>query len=137
MTFDVQLTMTLSEAIRLGAMLRPQAYRRTLDRYGSCALGAAAEAAGARVPMSHETCLSFLRKRFHDLETAVMPPCSCVFGQQTHFIARVVVHMNDKHQWNRELIAEWLATVEPASQTRRTARNSATLEPRQAEGVCQ
>ena len=38
--------MQLSEAIRLGAMLRPQAYGHYFIRGGSCAMGAAYEAYG-------------------------------------------------------------------------------------------
>jgi len=40
--------MRLSEAIRLGAMLRPQACRTLLTDDGACALGAALLAVGAR-----------------------------------------------------------------------------------------
>ena len=40
--------MRLSEAIRLGAMLRPQAFRPLFTDDGACALGAALLAVGAR-----------------------------------------------------------------------------------------
>jgi hypothetical protein len=38
--------MRLSEAIRLGSMLKPQQRGGYLDRHGTCALGAASEALG-------------------------------------------------------------------------------------------
>jgi hypothetical protein len=41
--------MTLSEAIRLGAMLKPQAFGDYTDGRGTCAWGAASEAAGRDV----------------------------------------------------------------------------------------
>ena len=38
--------MRLSEAIRLGAMLKPQAFARFFDGHGTCVFGAAADAVG-------------------------------------------------------------------------------------------
>lgn len=44
--------MRLSEAIRLGAMMRPQTFGALSDERGTCAMGAAYEAAGLK--LSHD-----------------------------------------------------------------------------------
>jgi len=96
--------MKLSEAIRLGAMLHKQGFYewRTRDTVtdeivATCALGAAG-AAGYfdvhQVPRWIADC----------------PACS-VRGAM---ICSILAHLNDHHQWTREAIADWVATVEPA-----------------------
>ncbi len=99
--------MRLSEAIRLGAMMKPQAFRALFTGDGACALGAALLAVGA----AHEQALRSVRNRWPWAFTvsANCPSCgrSCpVFG--------VITHLNDNHCWTREQIALWVAGVEPS-----------------------
>lgn len=98
--------MRLSEAIRLGAMMRPQAFRTLFTIDEACALGAALLAVGA----AQEQALRSVRKRWPWALTvsANCPSCgrSCpVFG--------VITHLNDDHRWTREKIGTWIAEIEP------------------------
>lgn len=117
--------MKLSEAIRLGAMLKPPsrggfmgvAYRAD----GSCALKAAGDALG----FSHSTDVAApypqLRDRFRWLDA----PRACHidgctddnFDGRFNDTLQIVYHLNDHHHWTREQIADWVATVEPADAT--------------------
>ena len=111
--------MKLSEAIRLGAMLRPQGFGRVLDRNGrTCALGAAYEAVGISLTQPGEIPKNWLPM----LDYAPWSiPCPACGGRQTKadnyrkftFGETVVTHLNDVHKWTREAIADWVATVEP------------------------
>lgn len=105
--------MKLSEAIRLGAMLHPQCFG-SMNRWrdggdlpsavgddeviATCALGAA-EAAGYPDTFSVSS------------SDMVCPECP----QWTNGLEQVVAHLNDRHRWTRERIADWVATVEPVS----------------------
>jgi hypothetical protein len=93
------MTLKLSEAIRLGAMLRPQDFGQYHSPLGTCALGAAEDAgfdfAVLRIPNMWRTC----------------PGC----GVQADTVRYLIVHMNDRHRWTREQIAAWVEqTVEQA-----------------------
>lgn len=95
--------MKLSEAIRLGSMLRPQAFGGLFVANGSCALGAAEEAAGGRW---------MLLWLDHPSMFAPCPDCQRQIkglGMDMPTIA----HLNDSHSWTRERIADWVATIEP------------------------
>ncbi len=111
--------MTLSEAIRLGSMLHPQAfgrlvtYRDAKGRYckestegavvaASCALGAAGMAGYADpngpIRLMTSQCLS--------------QPCP-VCAMELYFIHEGVIHLNDVHHWPRPQIADWVEAHEP------------------------
>jgi hypothetical protein len=32
-------------------------------------------------------------------------------------VAAVIAHLNDRHQWTRQTIAEWVSTIEPTEET--------------------
>ena len=102
--------MKLSEAIRLGAMLRPQAFKVYFWLDNSCALGAAAEAAGVSYG-----CTSTAHFRI----VLLWPWLRTMVGRQCPACAldacprKLIAHLNDDHKWTRERIADWVATVEP------------------------
>jgi len=119
--------MQLSEAMRLGAMLRPQARGGPFQSsihvskdgewsrvVASCALGAAHEALGGGTQSLSYTPL----KHFDALLTRrVLQPCTCYDApgsaiMPTGRIDATVMHLNDHHGWTREQIADWLATHE-------------------------
>lgn len=133
--------MTFSEAIRLGAMLGPQARgaiarkRRKYIFFGpviqeSCALGAAFHAQGCG---QHDEVVTEQRAGFRGAggaigdirtvievpdewsillwSTAACPVCPLPAGP----LFRVIPHLNDTHLWTREAIADWVATIELAS----------------------
>ncbi len=102
-------TMTLSEAMRLGASLHPQShgFLFLLDsegkRVASCALGAAYEAAGH--PEFSVGCFEVPEAWRHEMHTTrACPACAHIEGHVIYLIA----HLNDDHRWTREAIADWL-----------------------------
>jgi hypothetical protein len=110
--------MKLSEAIRLGAMLRAQGFGRlyTPDTGRTCALGAAADAIGALVVGVGEYGFDVVKTKvpiewFWATKTNVFCPVHrCSYACRADGI---VMHLNDSHEWTRERIADWVATIEP------------------------
>jgi hypothetical protein len=106
--------MKLSDAIRLGAMMKPQAYEESGEQ-GSCVLRAAADAVGIR-----DQCRDAVRyldyaalgHRFPELLLCSWrcPACKRVTPDN---LMHLLYHLNDDHQWTRERIADWVASVEP------------------------
>jgi hypothetical protein len=100
--------MRLSEAIRLGAMLHPQAFQslRVIDMdtgavVRTCALGAA-EQAGYNI--ERESAEESLQR------CPACPPVPFFWS-----VNMVIAHLNDDHRWTRERIADWVETLEPAA----------------------
>ena len=106
--------MKLSEAIRLGAMNRPQGFYRLYDQGRTCAMGAAAEAMGI---LDHENnCYidGHKSKIKHWTPVAMtMTPCPACEEYGIDNMQRVMVHLNNDHRWSRERIADWVETIEP------------------------
>lgn len=108
--------MRLSEAIRLGAMLRPQGFIKTLAHSGSCAMGAAVEATGGSVPATYEDAMAHLVHRWPFVfaaELVTYPPCGCGMAGFKSTVRACVLHLNDTHRWTREQIADWVQVIEP------------------------
>lgn len=106
--------MRLSEAIRLGAMLKPQAFGGPADaplqqQAATCALAAAAEALGLRMLNIFWKSWPWMWVNDFDRQR-VCPVCT---SDQCH-PAGVIVHLNDVHRWTREQIANFVETFEPA-----------------------
>jgi hypothetical protein len=100
--------MRLSEAIRLGAMLRPQAKFHFFADGGSCALGAAFEACGALVfPRSSFMGVEGIRI-FPILTALVEHPITKSIGS----LWLAIVWLNNYDGWTRERIADWVETIE-------------------------
>lgn len=103
--------MKLSEAIRLGAMLRPQGYYAMSDDGRTCAYGAAYEAVGFVI--DDETrwpAAELIYATFPLIAVLTMPCPEC--GQDAPAPGMVVTHLNDRHRWTREDIADWVETIE-------------------------
>lgn len=98
--------MRLSEAIRLGAMMRPQTFRTLLTDDGACALGAALLAVGSRPEAAVRSALD--RWPWASTVSADCPTCG-----RSRTVFRVITHLNDRHRWTREQIAKWVAGIEP------------------------
>jgi hypothetical protein len=99
--------MKLSEAIRLGAMLKPQGFGSfNTNKSTSCALGAAANAVGITC---QELCLFFpiLKKR-------VKHPMTVFHVRRRIFC--LIYYLNDSSRWTREQIADWVETIESAQE---------------------
>ncbi len=102
--------MKLSEAIRAGAKLRPQAFGKGFDGVGTCAMGAAFEGMGLDPKsLDLEICQPIpevLRELFPPKSVRLCPVCG------TQKALGVIVHLNDEHGWTREAIADYVETLE-------------------------
>ncbi len=96
------MTLRLSDAIRLGAMLHPQCFEvmYTLDDHfeitATCAVGAAIQA-------------GYTFAYLLGGQRMACPAC----GHYDEPIVGIIQHLNDAHRWTRERIAAWVATLEP------------------------
>jgi hypothetical protein len=114
--------MKLSEAIRLGAMLKPQCRGEFYKDGKTCALGAALDASGIG---------DFGLKYASDDDVVDRWPISDLRIQRhglTRTLRNHIVRLNDSDRWTREQIADWVATIE--------AQNEApTAEPTPIEAA--
>ena len=92
----------LSEAIRLGAMMKPQGFGAYFTGGGSCAIGAALDAIGRR--RLAEVHWPILMCRLDAAMIPVQMPEGCV--------GTVIAYMNDDYKWTREEIADWVEGIE-------------------------
>lgn len=103
--------MRLSDAIRLGSMLKPQSFEAPWIelRYvpATCALAAASDALGLeKLDVGKAPWVGGdWQWTYSDATCPVCAVKSQVFG--------VVTHLNDQHFWTRERIADWIETMEP------------------------
>lgn len=110
--------MRLSEAIRLGSMLKPHGRGGFLIEEGTCAAGAALDACGE---LDADTSLSSTKhnqafKRLFPIINALPATCP-VCGLERAILWRwggefKLAHLNDQHEWTREAIADWIETIE-------------------------
>ena len=107
--------MKLSDAIRLGAMLKPQAFGDYTDGRGTCAWGAANEAIGVAADDDGDLTGPWLALCCADVSC---PSCGGRYGSidpggdGCPRVATLIAHLNDHHRWTREQIADWVATIE-------------------------
>lgn len=116
----------LSEAIRLGAMLRPQGFGHLFSHGKSCALGAAKEAIGMKGKRGKSTAWKMgqtfdFPAYWPWLRMAVTHPVKeyqcgpdCRHASDAFW---VVMHLNDHLRWSRERIADWVESVEPKEES--------------------
>lgn len=134
--------MRLSEAIRLGSMLKPQDLVGFRRGGRSCALGAACDALG--VPVHHEDDFAFglhaLNTEFPQLTLpARCPACSALRGlwrrwrDEEYDLGDVIIHLNDDHKWTRERISDWLATIERRAEAVLPAEAKRAVAPAASE----
>lgn len=99
--------MQLSEAIRLGAMLKPQGFYHLFKDDHTCAFGAALQAIGIN------TSGDAIAKGSYNIQwpwttlPGTCPECGLQYGHAP------ITHLNDEHQWTRERIADFVQTIEP------------------------
>ena len=114
------MTIPLSDAIRLGAMLLPQSAHYLDEQWdgtthglptGCCALGGAALATGFNRARDLDV-LKFVYDRWGTtLSLRVPHPVSGCHGDTVHYIINTLNSLYCYH-WTRERIAEWVATIE-------------------------
>lgn len=120
--------MKLSEAIRLGAMLRPQGTGVLFAQGRSCAFGAALEAVGVTV-VEFADAHDFGDKSPGNLwpwlkTTEVCHPETGRLGRA----GDIVVSLNNRHGWTREQIAEWVASQEAVAEPEAVAAVRLSVE---------
>lgn len=105
--------LSLSSAIRLGAMLKPQGFgcgSASPLEPESCALGAAYDAAGltspARMFVDLAAVFPLLTTAFDGKKALPCPAC----GLRNHY--GLIPHLNDYHEWTRERIADFVESIE-------------------------
>lgn len=115
--------MTLSEAIRLGAMNHPHGRFEFQQSNGAtCALGAACDAVGVldrllSALQSRESLREsdlILNTAFPILMRRVTWPCGVLEGNPacTNPVGYIITTLNDTYLWTRQQIAEWVASIE-------------------------
>lgn len=117
--------MKLSEAIRLGAMDRPQCVRVMTDGHAVCAMGSALVALGRLDLGNQEPAYDFLKARFPVLTRVVASPLG---GDVRNVISQIIV-LNDDAGWTREAIANWVETIEDAQAPVVGCEDEAAMEP--------
>lgn len=106
--------MKLSEGMRLGSMLKPQAVNDFVTEVGTCAISSAMDACGRLDVMRN--CLRVpaeCYKRFPILGTNA----TCPVSGRLMAVATLILCLNDVHLWTREQIADWVETIERAQES--------------------
>lgn len=108
------MSLKLSEAIRLGAMLKPQGTLWLEYAGKTCALGAALDAVGELpqpMPERQQPLYDLLYKRWPILSAVAE-------GQEQSgvCVGQAIATLNDGEGWTREQIAEWVEAIENQSQ---------------------
>ncbi len=115
--------MRLSEAIRLGATMRPQIFGTTFDGTGTCTWGAAYDGVGMLHRMMNGGSfpdLIFAQQWGYAMNSQARhhcPHCNALY----YTIHEFIIHLNDKEKWTREKIADWVELEEIAFLGKETA----------------
>lgn len=106
--------MRLSEAIRLGAMLKPQGFGDYWTRGGraTCAIGAACEASGISFADYLRSAPVATFEQRHDANGDRRECPACSVRRSQYSMTALVIHLNDDHHWTREQIADLVETIE-------------------------
>lgn len=113
--------MKLSEAIRLGAMLKPQAKcLYNASNQGTCAMGAAADAIGVLMESigvdAIRGTLSGLGEAWPHLGASDDTRNESVWLVDGRPLADAIQTRNDTYGWTREQIADWVESIERAQE---------------------
>ncbi len=113
----VGCSVRLSEAIRLGAMLRPQTEHFYFQGGKSCALGGALEATGTLYG-DVEWANDDLKMRWPWVFTtrALCPDTLQCPVCENASVRNVIARLNNEHRWTREQIADWVEVFEAHDQ---------------------
>lgn len=99
--------MTLADAIRLGALIRPQTFGSLFSDGGSCAYGAALEAAGVHEYDDAEKTFFFVPSDVGiQWRMSARVQCPLCADRGGRFI--ILTHLNDDHRLTREQIADYV-----------------------------
>jgi hypothetical protein len=119
--------MKLSEAIMLGSLTTRPMKSLLIAGDAACALGAAAVAIGRPSYIGVEHAFPWIDggDRFD------CPACGPRGIDLRSSAEVIIVHLNDCHDWTRERIADWVASIEPAEavSTQSEGRETVCTEP--------
>ncbi len=103
-----QTKLRFSEAIRLGAMLRPQSFDCLFDSVNerSCAIGAAIEAVSGKFLYLSDSAV-------YRMWPFLAGYGNCPVCRRSGPVLTRIICLNDGHKWTRERIADWVETIEP------------------------
>lgn len=106
--------MFLFEAIRLGAMLAPQGWGSPRDPMTACAMDAALLAVGETdtVRVYTKQLVEQRKRVFPFAYASSVPPCPVCGVLHPRIADLIAACLNDRHQWTREAIAQWLEPIE-------------------------
>lgn len=108
--------MKLSEAIRLGATMKPQIRMAYHSTRGTCAIGSALDACGELQPVSapNSNYIPVIQRLWGWAYKSSTPCPKCAMGVSgSYTVIGVAVHLNDSHMWTREQIADFVELLEP------------------------
>jgi hypothetical protein len=100
--------MRFSEAIRLGALLNPQGFGQLMDNGKTCALGAAFAAIGQIKEIQYGFLNWPEEWKWINIKSIQCPNC----GDRNKVLWIIAIHLNDRHKWTRESIADWIESLE-------------------------
>lgn len=127
--------MRLSEAIRLGAMMKPQCTCGFLYFKGTtCAVGAAMDAVGQ---LEARSGVWEAGEVFPLLRTIVRSRPEGVSLRGTYSLGDLIWRLNDRFGWTREQIADWVSEIEKEQENaaKGEADNGAFHGEREQDGV--
>jgi len=109
------MPISLSEAIREGAKLRPQAFGFMFNKrdgvWCSCALGAAREYVFGTGPGTATTSANDVTALAQQCDVDLSQCCTDPQEQTFTMLHTIILRLNDEYHWTREQIADWLQTI--------------------------
>lgn len=106
--------MKLSEAIRMNGMMVPQGFGG--HSMGSvmepCALGGALQSIGKQHANKMDDNYCEVRQTW-PWASRLYVDCPSECGRGTNAVMSCIYHLNDRHRWTRQQIADWVASIEP------------------------
>src|SRR5665213_475370 len=100
--------MKLSEEMVLGSTMIRHVHHVGNEVEEGCALQCAGTAAGPKRRSS--------QKRHPWADKILFEyPCECVIASIPVKAFEIIMHLNDRHKWSIDEIAQWVASVEPLS----------------------
>lgn len=99
-----------SEAIREGAKLHPQGFKKFYEDGRTCAFGAGMQAVASDELFAHFSICYDTYPYLNADDVTRSCPGGCGLFLDT--LAVAIFHLNDDHRWSREQIADWLSEEE-------------------------
>jgi hypothetical protein len=121
-------TLRLSEAIRLGAMMKPPARGVMGGAGGTCAIGAAADAIGHLHDREFRNAWDAFSQVWPILGVQTFGPSDTWTGRRKvkFHVRSIILSLNDDDGWTREQIADWVESIERSQEQCNAVENTST-----------